>query len=238
MNVPASTPHGPGADPAGSDPEDARPANPGPANPGPADQVEGLDDLVDRLAAEQRDAVAAEEAQAQEIADEPGEQRPEPPLLSGERETLEGFLDFLRATMLWKTERLNDEQAARRLVGSETTVTGMLRHLADIERYWFREVLGGVPLEDVGYRWSDGRDPGGQWALPVGASLTEAREDYRSATAQSRDQLVGREPEEELRGGGEVRTVRWVLAHMVEETARHAGQLDILVELLDGRIGE
>lgn len=231
MNVTAPAPGEPGPDSAG-------PAGPGPANPDPAGQVEGLDDLVDRLAAEQRDAVVAEQAHALEVADEPGEQRPEPPLLGGEPETLEGFLDFLRATVLWKTERLNDEQAARRLVGSETTVTGMLRHLADIERYWFREVLGGVPREDVGYRWSDGHDTSGEWTLPVAASLAEAREDYRSATEQSRAQLGGRAPEEELHDGGEVRTVRWVLTHMVEETARHAGQLDILVELLDGRTGE
>lgn len=183
----------------------------------PADPVEGLDDLTDRLAAEQR---------------------PEPPLLGGERETLEGFLDFLRATVLWKTEGLSDEQAARRLVDSETTVTGMLRHLADTERYWFREVLGGVPLADVGYSWSDGQDTSGEWTLPLGASLAEAREDYRSATEQSRAQLGARDPGKELRGGGEVRTVRWVLAHMVEETGRHAGQLDILVELLAGRTGE
>ncbi|GAA4529973.1 DinB family protein [Brachybacterium paraconglomeratum] len=218
MSTPAPPPDGQGAD--------------------PASPVEGLDDLVDRLAAEQRDAVAAEQAQAQIDADEPAEQRPEPPLLGGERETLEGFLDFLRATVLWKTDGMSDEQAGRRLVGSETTVTGMLRHLADTERYWFREVLGGVPLEDVGYRWSDGHDTRSEWALPVGATLAEAREDYRSATEQSRAQLGGRDPGEELHGGGEVRTVRWVLTHMVEETGRHAGQLDILVELLAGRTGE
>jgi len=172
------------------------------------------------------------------LADAEGTHRPEPPLLAGERETLEGFLDFLRATIRWKTEGLDDQQASRRLVGSETTVTGMLHHLADTERYWFREVLGGVPLEDVGYRWSDGHDTSREWSPAPGASLREALADYLAATEQSRAQLSGREPEEELRGGKEPRTVRWVLTHMVEETARHAGQLDILVELLDGRTGE
>ncbi|MDN5899249.1 MAG: DinB family protein [Brachybacterium sp.] len=198
--------------------------------------VEDLDTLVDRLAAEQSipETLTAEPA----ATDAAAEGRPEPPLLAGEQATLEGFLDFLRATLLWKAAPLSDEQAARRQVGSDTTVTGMLRHLADTERYWFREVLGGVPLEDVGYRWSDGHDTDGEWVLPAGASLQEALADYRSATEQSRSQLSGRQPEEELHGGNEVRTVRWVLTHMVEETARHAGQLDILVELLDGRTGE
>lgn len=197
---------------------------------------------MDRLAAEQRELAEAEQAEqagqagAKGTAD--GDGRPEPPLLAGEVETLEGFLDFLRATVARKASGLDDTQAARRLVGSETTVTGMIRHLADTERHWFREVLGGVPLEDVGYRWSDGHDASAEWAVPAGARLDEALADYRAATEQSRDQLRGREPEEELHGGGEVRSVRWVLAHMVEETARHAGQLDILVELLDGRTGE
>ncbi|HEX7351761.1 MAG TPA: DinB family protein [Brachybacterium sp.] len=206
--------------------------------------VEDLDALVDRLAAEQQtpepgtagagDGTAAAQGDAAAV----GASRPEPPLLAGERETLEGFLDFLRATIRWKAEGLDDAQASRRLVSSETTVTGMLHHLADIERYWFREVLGGVPLEDVGYRWSDGHDTRREWSLAPEASLREALADYLAATDQSRAQLSGRDPEEELRGGNAPRTVRWVLTHMVEETARHAGQLDILVELLDGRTGE
>ncbi|MGO1683819.1 MAG: DinB family protein [Brachybacterium sp.] len=208
---------------------------PGPAGSGGGEEVEGLDALVDRLAAEQQDIIAAAEEQP---AADPGAQRPAPELLAGERETLEGFLDFLRATVLWKTDGLSDEQASRRLVGSGTTVTGMLRHLADIERYWFREVLSGAPIEDVRYRWSDGHDTSAEWDLPVAAALAEARDDYRSATEQSRAQLGGREPDEEVRGGGEARTVRWILTHMIEETARHAGHLDILAELLDGRTGE
>ena len=167
-----------------------------------------------------------------------GADRPEPPLNAGELETLEGFLEFLRATVLWKVEGLSDEQASRRLVGSGTTVTGMLRHLADTERYWFREVLGGVPRKDVGYRWSDGLETAGERDLQVGSALAEAVEDYRAAAKQSRAQLSGRTPEEQVHRGDEVRTVRWIVTHMVEETGRHAGQLDILTELLDGRTGE
>lgn len=208
-------------------------ADPGPAKDGMKDGIEDLDSLVDRLAAEQAAEDGTGESSGLAAAD-----RPAPPLVAGEQETLEGFLEFLRATLQWKVTGLSDDQASRRLVGSATTVTGMLRHLADTERYWFREILGGVPPEDVGYRWSDGHDTEREWALAAGASLQEALGDYRSAIEQSRAQLSGREPAEELPGGTEVRTVRWVLTHMVEETARHAGQLDILVELLDGRTGE
>jgi len=209
---------------------------PPPAAASPAEApVEGLDALVDRLAAEQADTEAAAE---QESSADPGEERPNPPLVAPEADTLAGFLDFLRATVLWKTAGLDDQHAARRLVGSETTVTGIIRHLADTERYWFREVLGGVPLEDVGYRWSDGHDTDREFSVPPGAALAEAQADYRAALEQSRAQLVGRDLSEELHGGGEVRSVRWVLTHMIEETGRHVGQLDILVELLDGRRGE
>ncbi|MFC7374117.1 DinB family protein [Brachybacterium sp. GCM10030267] len=200
--------------------------------PAPPDSDE-LDVLVDRLAAEQ--ALSADEEAPAAVAE--GE-RPEPPLIAGEVETLAGFLDFLRATIVWKVEGLSDEQASARLVGSDTTVTGMIRHLADTERSWFREVLGGVPADEAGYAWSRGHDAEQEWSLEDGASLEEALADYRAATEASRAQLAGREPDEELRGTREARTVRWVLAHMVEETARHAGQLDILTELLDGRTGE
>lgn len=211
-------------------------STPPPPAGSPADApVEGLDALVDRLAAEQaHDGAAAEQV----TSGDSGEERPTPPLVAPEGDTLVGFLDFLRATVLWKTAGLGDQQAARRLVGSETTVTGIIRHLADTERYWFREVLGGVPLEDVGYRWSDGHGTDREWAVDSGAALAEAQADYRAALEQSRAQLVGRDLSEELHGGGEVRSVRWVLTHMIEETGRHVGQLDILVELLDSRRGE
>ncbi len=193
-----------------------------------------LDVLVDRLAAEQ----AAAEDDATPSASHPDE-RPEPPAVAEELETLSGVLDFLRATITWKVAGFDDDQGSARMLGSATTVTGMIRHLADTERHWFREVLGALPTAEVGYRWSDGHDSAREWAVPDGASLEEALRDYRAATEQSRAQLVGRSPADEVRGGGrEPRTVRWVLTHMIEETARHAGQLDVLAELLDGRTGE
>lgn len=191
-----------------------------------------LDVLVDRLADEQA-TTAEEEARATTAAG-----RPEPPPVAEEMDTLQGFLDFLRATIAWKVEGLSDEQAAARMVGSATTVTGLVRHLADTERYWFLEVVAAVPPEEVDYTWSDGPEPSRAWEVADGASLAEALADYECVTRFSRAQLHGREGEEEVRGGPEMVTVRWVLTHMVEETARHVGQLDVLAELLDGRTGE
>ena len=206
---------------------------PGTLAPVSADAPDELDVLVDRLADEQASTAASE---ARGPSDGAG--RPEPPSVADEMATLEGFLDFLRATIRWKVEGLSDEQASARMLGSATTVTGMVRHLADTERYWFRQILGAVPVDEVGYAWEDGSGPSHAWELDGGASLAGALEDYEAATRLSRAQLLGRDVEEELRGRPEVVTVRWVLTHMVEETARHAGQLDVLAELLDGRTGE
>jgi uncharacterized damage-inducible protein DinB len=203
-----------------------------------------LDLLVDRLAAAQdpQDAQGAGSAAFAGPTGDPGasaaDARPEPPAIAGEVGTLLGFLEFLRATVRWKVQGLTDEQASARLVGSETTVTGVVRHLADTERYWFREIVGGVPSEEVGYTWSDGHEATREWAVQEGDTLEAALADYVAAQELARAQMHGREPDEELRAGNEARTVRWVLIHMVEETARHAGHLDLLAELLDGRTGE
>lgn len=218
-----------------------------------ADEPEAFDALMDRLSAEQeqaeQDRVDQEQAARQQAergvfaeghAGE-GEDRTEPPLLGDEASTVDGFLAFLRATVLTKTAGLTDEQGSRQVLGTLTTVTGLLRHLADVERYWFLEVMGGVPEAEVGYRWMDITepvDPDAEFRLEDGASLEGARADYREACQAALAQRTQRDLDEEVRGSGEPRTVRWVLLHMLEETARHVGQLDVITELIDGRTGE
>ncbi|RFA11964.1 hypothetical protein B7R21_11545 [Subtercola boreus] len=85
--------------------------------------------------------------------------RPEAPEHGAERESLEGFLDWQRATVVWKAGGLSDADAARQLLPSITTVSGLVRHLADVERSWFREVLAGEA--NVPARWS-AEDPDGE----------------------------------------------------------------------------
>lgn len=218
-----------------------------------AEQPEAFDALMDRLSAEQeqaeqdrveREQTARQQAERGVFAEGhagEGEDRPEPPLLGDEAATVGGFLDFLRASVLTKTAGLTDEQGSRQVLGTLTTVTGLLRHLADVERYWFREVLGGVPEDEVGYRWTDTTVPGDpdlEFRLEDGASVEEARADYREACQASREQLRQRELDEEVRGSSEPRTVRWVVVHMIEETGRHVGHLDVITELIDGGTGE
>lgn len=204
--------------------------NPDGSAPAPP-AADELDVLVDRLAAQQ----AQDTADAPEAA--PEADGGEPALLAEEMATLLALLDGQREAVARKVEGLDDGQASTHLVGSATTVTGIIRHLADTERHWFREVIGGVPVAEAGYRWFEADALDAAWRLEAGASLSEALADYARACEHSRAQVAGRDGGEELRGLREARTVRWVVAHMLAETSRHLGHLDLITELLDGRAG-
>ncbi len=160
--------------------------------------------------------------------------RPDTHIRGGERELLDVFLDCQRATVALKADGLSDQDAARRLLPSSTTVTGLLRHLADVERSWVAETFAALPYDR---RHGSDADPDGEWRVTADDSLTDAIADYRAACAESRTILAGRELDEQCASGLPAQ-LRWVLLHLIEETARHAGQLDVLRELLDGVTGE
>jgi uncharacterized damage-inducible protein DinB len=161
--------------------------------------------------------------------------RPEPPYLGSETETLAGFLDFHRATLLWKLEGLDDEQLRRPMVPSGTSLLGMVKHLAYVERWWFQQVWAGL---EPTYPWTD-EDPDADWRVEPTDTTAEILALYRGECARSRElaaaapdlEQVARHPRREL-------SRRWILVHMIEETARHNGQADILREQLDGAVGE
>ena len=161
--------------------------------------------------------------------------RPEPPDAGGEREILAGFLDFLRATAVAKADGLSDADAARRLLPSLTTVSGLLRHLADVERTWFREQMDGQ--SGVPTRWSD-EEPDGEFLVGLEDSLAGIIADYEAACAESREVFSRYGLDDFCASGTAGHNVRWVLTHMIEETGRHCGHLDIVRELLDGATGE
>ncbi len=163
------------------------------------------------------------------------ENRTEPPETAGELATLTGFLDYFRATAVIKASGLSDTDGAKRLLPSLTTVSGLLQHLADVERFWFQDRIDGQI--GVATRWS-AEDPDGEFRVTEQSSLTEIIADYELACRQSRDVLQRHGLEERCRGGGRGQSVRWVLVHMIEETGRHCGHLDILRELLDGSTGD
>jgi uncharacterized damage-inducible protein DinB len=167
---------------------------------------------------------------------DPTEQRPEPPLVADERAQLTGFLDFLRATVVHKSQGLSDEQARRPLLPSElTTVAGLLGHLAYVENYWFGVVLAGEPDP---WREALTRDRDAEFRAALATPLVTLIGDYRRQCEHSRAVAAGMALEATAPfRGGEV-NLRYVLIHLIEETSRHAGHLDVLRELTDGQTGE
>lgn len=160
--------------------------------------------------------------------------RVEPPNAAGERETLTAFLDYFRATVVLKASGLPDALAAKQILPSLTTVSGLVRHLADVERFWFLDRVDGQQVVPI--RWSP-EDPDGDFRVSEMDSLAEIIADYENACRQSRDVLTRYELDESCRGDAD-HNVRWVLVHLIEETGRHCGHLDILRELLDGSTGD
>jgi len=163
--------------------------------------------------------------------------RPDPPKLGGTRDQLGGFLDFLRGTVVLKATGLTDEQARRRLVPSElTTVAGLVAHLTYVEHYWFGIVLDGRPDP-----WAElfEEDPDAEFRLGMRTPIGQVIADYEAACGRSRDVAARLDLDDTgTTAKGEPVNLRWVIIHMIEETGRHAGHLDLLRELLDGSTGE
>ncbi|MFI0794873.1 DinB family protein [Micromonospora rubida] len=152
-----------------------------------------------------------------------------------ERAVLESFLDFHRATVTRKLRGLSDADARRRLVPSLTTLAGLVKHLTLVERNWFPYLLAPEP-GDVPPTTEE--EAAASFTLDDADTVQSLLAGYERACARSRavaahfdvDHVV---PHPQL---GEV-SLRWILTHMVEETARHAGHADILRELTDGATG-
>lgn len=161
--------------------------------------------------------------------------RPEPPHAGSEKDTLEGFLDWQRATVLWKLEGLSDPDLRRPMTASGLTMLGLVKHLAYVERWWFQTVF----LDrDVSYPWTD-EDPDAEFRIEPGESATDVLALYAQETAEARAIVKGASLDDGSthppRTGY---SLRWIVTHMMEETARHNGHLDLMREAIDGVTGE
>jgi hypothetical protein len=163
--------------------------------------------------------------------------RPQAPMIGAEREQLNGFLDFLRATVVMKAAGLSDELARRVLLPSEMmTVAALLSHLRYDEQYWF-----GVVFDERVDPWQEilKEDPDAEFRAAADIPLTQLIADYEEECRLSRAVVAKLDLDARaVTGRGEPVNLRWVLIHMIEETGRHAGHLDLLRELLDGSTGE
>lgn len=159
------------------------------------------------------------------------------PMGGDARAQLVGFLDYQRATVVLKAAGLTDEQARQSLVPSKlTTVAAIVSHLRWVEESWFAVRLAGEP-ELAPY--ADGVDPDADFRVAEDIPLATLISDYLAQCQHSNEIVAARELADAVpfRDNGPL-NVRWVLAHMIEETARHAGHLDLLREQLDGETGE
>jgi uncharacterized damage-inducible protein DinB len=157
------------------------------------------------------------------------------PFTGGEKESLRVALDRHRDAILWKLEGLDDEQLRRSMVPSGTSLLGLVKHVAAVEYGWFCDTFGReaepLPFDDD--------DPDADLRVEPDETTADLLAFYGRARAAA-DQAIDEVGLEEtgMAWFGEPVTMRWVLIHMVEETARHAGHVDILRELIDGVTGD
>jgi uncharacterized damage-inducible protein DinB len=161
-----------------------------------------------------------------------------PPLDADERTTLEGWLEFYRATLIGKCEGLTDDQLRTASAPpSPLSLLGLVQHMAEVERNWFQRVLVGADAPPLYDPTADPNGPDGGFDLAADASLDQARTTWAAEVAAGRANCADRG----LDGtspflGGRV-TLRWIYNHMIGEYARHAGHADLLRERIDGATG-
>ncbi|MFE7617816.1 DinB family protein [Streptomyces sp. NPDC057496] len=155
-----------------------------------------------------------------------------------ERTQLATFLDYARDTARAKCEGVSSDDARRApLPGSPLmTIAGLINHLSWVEYHWFEVVfLGG---EDEG-PWTD-EDPDREMRIAVDMPLADVLALYAERTARYRELVASHDLDTRaklLRRDGSSPDLRWIVLHLIEETARHNGHLDIIREIVDGTTG-
>jgi uncharacterized damage-inducible protein DinB len=156
----------------------------------------------------------------------------------GERETLGGFLDWYRAVVERKVDGLTLEDAKRVRTPTGMSALGILKHLGWVERGWFRETFAGEDVEAIDLEG----DNSAEFAIGTDDTVESVIAFYRAEVEEARhivrdspslDALSARET-----SYGERVSLRWILVHMLEETARHGGHLDLMREEIDGQVGD
>ncbi|HET6986880.1 MAG TPA: DinB family protein [Kribbella sp.] len=164
-----------------------------------------------------------------------------PPLTADERGQLTGWLDLQRSFVRMKCEGLGEEDAHRKVLETSPlmTMAGIVAHLRWNEYSWFQLNLMGVP--NTGQTpWTEGGHPDAEMLvdeIPLGQLLDE----YDAECARSNETIAALSLDAVEQGPyaaeGEAASLRYILCHMIEETARHVGHMDIIRELVDGKTG-
>lgn len=164
-------------------------------------------------------------------------ERTDPPYIADERTMLESWLDFHRDTLAMKCAGLDEEQLRTAAAPpSDLTLLGLVRHMAGVERGWFRDALAG---EDVPPLYRTDADPDGEFHDLDKADTAEAFATWRAEIAHARAVTRGRSLDDVgLRRGKDEVSLRWIYVHMIEEYARHNGHADLIRERIDGITGD
>jgi uncharacterized damage-inducible protein DinB len=173
---------------------------------------------------------------------------PDPELLptADEAATLQSFLDYYRSILIRKAEGVNEQQARQTLGSSELTLLGLVRHMAEVERGWFRRRF--MDLEAPFLYCGDadaGGDPDGDFhpsptdTMEAALAALQAEIEFarRCTAGVAMDTLAIADPPWNRIAGWRP-TLRWILVHMIEEYARHCGHADLLREAVDGATGD
>jgi hypothetical protein len=167
--------------------------------------------------------------------------RAEPSYLLGEREALEAWLDYHRDTLMWKSAGLTSGQLKQRAVPpSRLSLLGLIRHMTDVEQWWFRMHAGGEELEEFVHTRDD--DEQADFENLDAADAEADLEAYRREVEVARAAVRGKGLDDVVptRGHrkGVTMNIRWIYLHMIEEYARHNGHADLIREVLDGKTGD
>jgi uncharacterized damage-inducible protein DinB len=157
------------------------------------------------------------------------------PLSGADRPILEGFLAWQRATLLGKCAGLTGEQLAERTAPpSNLALLGLIRHMAKVERIWFRQRFGAQQLAPM-YDPALGKDADFEDLDPA-----RAADDYDRLIAEcalADEAAAAKSLDDTITVGGDVMSLRMVYVHMIAEYARHIGHADLIRERLDGATG-
>ncbi|AJC57100.1 DinB family protein [Streptomyces sp. 769] len=162
--------------------------------------------------------------------------------LTSPAELLAGYLDFYRDAVLRKLAGLTDEELRGSRLPSGWAPLELLKHLAHVELRWLQWGFAGQQVEQP---WGDMEARGGRWRVEAGETVEEVTAFFRVQCERSRAIVAGARLEDRMATlGGRVPpeeerpTLIWVLFHLLQEYARHVGQLDVVRELADGVTGE
>ena len=151
-----------------------------------------------------------------------------------ERTTLLGVLQRQRDLVVWKLEGASDEVLSSVTTPSGMSLHGLVRHLTNVERSWLRDVFAGQ--DDLRYDWTE-EDPEAEWQVPADTTMAALLAEYAEESRRC-DAVITAAPSLDVTSASRDRSLRWILLHLVEETARHLGHIDLLREQADGNTGE